>query len=53
MIQDYDEFTITFTMDDIRAIRPNLTDEQCEQVAYEIEGIFDDEFAKIVRNAEV
>jgi len=54
MIQDRDEYQIYFTRDDIRTVRgEDITDEQCDAIADELEGIFDDEFCKCVRNAEV
>ena len=55
MIQERDEYQIYFTMDNIRACRPDedLTDEQCDAIAEEIAGLFDDEFYDNVRNAEV
>lgn len=31
----------------------DLTDEQCDEIAYAIADLFDDEFYKNVRNAEV
>ena len=67
MIQERDEYQIYFTRDDIRdaagEYRRNgslwgwfdadLTDEQCDTIAGEIAGLFEDEFRKNVRNVEV
>ncbi len=55
MIQEQDEYQIYFTRDNIRECLPHedLTDEQCDAIADQIAGLFDDEFYDNVRNAEV
>jgi hypothetical protein len=55
MIQEGDEYQIYFTRDDIREClsHEDLTDEQCDAIAEEIAGLFNDEFYYNVRNAEV
>ena len=55
MIQEHDEYQIYFTRENIRECLPHedLTDEQCDAIAGEIAGLFDDEFYDNVRNAEV
>jgi len=55
MIQEGDEYQIYFTRDTIRECLPgeDLTDEQCDAIANEIAGLFDDEFCDNVRNTEV
>ena len=66
MIQERDEYQIYFTRDNIREaaggyireggkwkFRPaKLTDEQCDSIAEQIAGIFDDEFRSNVDAAK-
>ena len=53
-MQERDEYKITFTRDQIRAARnESLTDEQCDFIAEELAGIFDEEFSRNVRVTEV
>ena len=48
MIQEYDEYIFSLTNDGIRAVvNFELTDEQCEDIAYEVESWFDGMVAKV------
>jgi len=68
MIQEGDEYQIYFTRDNIRAAGATyrrigtvpyglydaeFTDEQCDEIANEIERRFDEAFFDVIRNVEV
>ena len=67
MIQAGEEYVIRFTRDDIRCaaghyerngkfwgwVNAEFTDEQCDRIAEELSGLFEDEFSNNVKNMEV
>ena len=51
MIVEDGECIITFTFDEIRdALHRDLSDDECEGIAYTIELRFDDEFSRVLRD---
>lgn len=63
-MQTNKEYVIRFTREDIRRaaghyekswgwVNAEFTDEQCDRIAKELAGLFEDEFNSNVRNAEV